>query len=386
MNFDVGVLGVGSMGSMALWRLARRGAKVIGFEQFGVPHEHGAAGGETRIFRTAYREGREYVDLLRRARDLWRELEAESGLSLLNLNGFVTIGPETEEIMRGLKACMVDLELDGEFLSGAEVNRRYPALNAREDEVAIIDKAGGLLKPELSVVAAASVAERLGASLLRCCEVTSVESSRDGVWVRTSLGDYLVGKLIVAAGGWVSKFLPAGLIEPHRCGLSWFLAKEPGLFGPDLFPSSNRRVDGVDITMFSSQDGTTVKSSINGSIEKLGHPSENRFVEKREERRLSAIVGSTYPKLWPDPIRSGSYLEGFTPDNHAIVGELDMMPNVVVACGFSSHGFKMASAVGSALADLALDGKTDMPVTHLSTRRPMVTEFLSRSQGSPRAA
>lgn len=63
MNADVAVIGLGSMGSMTIWQLARRGVSVIGFEQFGIGHDRGAAGGDTRIFRTAYAEGAEYVPI-----------------------------------------------------------------------------------------------------------------------------------------------------------------------------------------------------------------------------------------------------------------------------------------------------------------------------------
>lgn len=92
MDAEVGIIGVGTMGSMAAWQLAKRDISVIGFEQFGIGHDRSAAGGESRLFRTAYMEGPEYVPLLFQARKLWRKLEEESGNSLLFLNGGLMIG------------------------------------------------------------------------------------------------------------------------------------------------------------------------------------------------------------------------------------------------------------------------------------------------------
>jgi sarcosine oxidase len=74
-RFDAIVVGVGGMGSAALFELARCGRRVLGLERFSVPHEFGSSHGLTRIIRLAYYEDPAYVPLLRRAYELWRELE-----------------------------------------------------------------------------------------------------------------------------------------------------------------------------------------------------------------------------------------------------------------------------------------------------------------------
>ena len=85
--YDVIVVGVGGLGSAALFHLARRGLRVLGIERFGVPNEQGSSHGVTRIIRLAYYEDPSYVPLLRRAYALWRELEAEAGERLLHITG-----------------------------------------------------------------------------------------------------------------------------------------------------------------------------------------------------------------------------------------------------------------------------------------------------------
>ena len=74
----VAVVGVGTMGSQAAWRLAARGAEVVGYDRFAPGHDRSAAGGETRIFRSAHFEDTRYVPLLQHADTLWEQLQQES--------------------------------------------------------------------------------------------------------------------------------------------------------------------------------------------------------------------------------------------------------------------------------------------------------------------
>ena len=90
--YDVIVLGLGGMGSAALYHLARRGLRVLGLERFDLVHEHGSSHGLTRIIRLAYWEHPTYVSLLRRAYELWRELETLAGERLLHITGSIDAG------------------------------------------------------------------------------------------------------------------------------------------------------------------------------------------------------------------------------------------------------------------------------------------------------
>src|SRR5437867_1498019 len=88
-RYDVVVVGVGGMGSAAAYQLARRGRSVLGLERFDVPHELGSSHGLTRIIRLGYFEHPDYVPLLRRAYELWRELERDARDQLLYVRGIV---------------------------------------------------------------------------------------------------------------------------------------------------------------------------------------------------------------------------------------------------------------------------------------------------------
>src|SRR4029078_4265532 len=87
------VVGVGGMGSATCYELARRGVRVLGLEQFGIAHDRGSSHGYTRMILMAYYEHANYVPLLRRAYEKWREMEAVSGENILHITGGIYAGP-----------------------------------------------------------------------------------------------------------------------------------------------------------------------------------------------------------------------------------------------------------------------------------------------------
>ena len=93
MSYDSIVIGVGGMGSAALYYLAQAGLRVLGIEQFDLVHDRGSSHGHTRVIRQAYFEHPDYVPLLLAAYEQWRALEDASGDSLLHQIGLVEIGP-----------------------------------------------------------------------------------------------------------------------------------------------------------------------------------------------------------------------------------------------------------------------------------------------------
>jgi sarcosine oxidase len=96
----------------------------------------------------------------------------------------------------------------------------------------------------------------------------------------------------------------------------------------------------------------------------------DRSVPDRLLAPIRAAVAALLPGLIPDPVRIGAYLDGYTADHHAAVGRAPGLPNTLLACGFSGHGFKLAPAIGLALAELATDGRTGLPIQHLDPARP----------------
>ncbi|TMG27805.1 MAG: FAD-dependent oxidoreductase, partial [Chloroflexi bacterium] len=162
---DVAVVGLGAMGSMAAWRLASRGARVIGFDRYEPPHAMGSSHGQSRIIRSAYYEGPGYVPLVREAFELWRALERESGESLLTMTGALMIGPPDSELVSGSLLSAREWGLEHEVLQPADVHRRFPRYRLRDDEIAVYDIAAGFVRPEKGVAAALGRARALGAAI-----------------------------------------------------------------------------------------------------------------------------------------------------------------------------------------------------------------------------
>src|SRR5690349_13020347 len=147
-SFDTIVIGIGGMGSAALWQLARRGQKVLGIERFDLGHAMGSSHGVNRIIRLAYFEHPNYVPLLRRAYEVWRETEQLAGEQLLFVTGGLDAGREHERVVKGsLKACK-EHDLPHELLTAAEVNRRFPGYRLPDGYAAVYQADAGFVASE----------------------------------------------------------------------------------------------------------------------------------------------------------------------------------------------------------------------------------------------
>jgi len=370
---DVGVLGTGTMGAMTLWRLARRGIHAVGLEQLAPGHDQSAAGGETRIFRTAYLEGPQYVPLLQEAFTLWRELEAESGRRLLTLNGGLMIGEPGSPAINNLLESIRTFGLSHEILDAPAARDRYPQHRIRDNEITVLDRQAGFLRPELAVLLAAASAERAGATVERYTRIEAIEPDNSGVTVRAGGEERRFNRVVVAAGAWSGRLLPqlASRIQLQRIVLTWYAARQPELFNHERFPIFIRRsTDDIDMSGMPSVDGAGVKIGSKITHSPVPDPDKlNRTVAAADLEPVRDAVARLLPDLYPDPIRVSTYMDGYTPDGHGLVGALPGTDRVIVLAGFSGHGFKMSPVIGDIAADLIIDGKTNRSIDHLAPDR-----------------
>lgn len=367
------MIGGGTMGSMTLWSLARAGLAAIGFEQYTLGHDRSAAGGESRMFRAAYREGPQYVPMLLRARDLWRELEAETGRCLFTETGGLMIGDAASADIRSVIASAERFRLPHEVLDDSAMAARYPQhLRLLPGEIAILDRMAGVIRPEFAVLSAARRAQQLGATIYERTQVSAVEPDAAGVTVRAGNQEYRVGQAVLAAGPWTGRFARglARLITTRRVIMTWHMASRPAAYHPDRFPVTIRNSDGVHISAFPSLDAGSVKIAVSASFTDLPGPDDlDRNVDPASLTCVSDAVARFLPGLDPRPIRVSAYMDGYTPDGHALVGAQQATPNVWLLGGFSGHGFKLSPAIGQAIADLIRHGTTDLPIAHLDPAR-----------------
>jgi sarcosine oxidase len=369
--YDAIVVGIGGMGSAAAYHLARRGARVLGLEQFGIAHDRGSSHGKTRIIRQAYYEGPDYVPLLVRAYDLWHALEREAGTQLLTTTGALYVGAPEVAHIAGAELSARTHGIPYEMLSPEEIRARYPVLRPRDGTVGLYEFKAGILVPEQCVAAHADLARRHGADLRTNEAVVSWTGGRDGVSVRTSRGTHEGGALVVTAGPWTAAVLrdvPLP-IRVERVVLYWF---EPRARHQELarLPVYGWDVGDVHAYGFPYLEGQGVKVAFHQIYQEATTPETiRRTVGEDEKARMREFLAGFIPDAAGGLAASATCMYSNTPDLHFIIDRHPAHESVVFAGGFSGHGFKFCPVVGEVLADLALRGETGLPITLFAVNR-----------------
>ena len=375
MTHDVIVAGLGGMGSAAAYQLAGRGQRVLGLERFSPAHDRGSSHGRSRIIRQAYFEGSEYVPLLLRAYELWEQLEEETGQRLMTLTGGLMIGREDGELVSGSVRSAEEHGLPYEMLDATEIRRSFPAYAPAPETVALYEEKAGFVRPEETVKAHLDRASSSGADLRFGEPVLSWEASGDGVRVETPKSTYEAGRLVISPGAWAPQLL-ADLdlpLEVIRQVMFWYEPKnglEP--FLPERFPIFIwEPEDGNMFYGFPAQDADRgVKAAF---FRAGGVPTSpdtiDREVHEEEIGFLRAYLAEHVPELAGRCLDARACMYTNTPDEHFVISAHPEHPQVVIACGFSGHGYKFCSVVGEIVADLAIEGSTRHPIDLFSPAR-----------------
>lgn len=362
-RYDAIVIGLGGMGSASAYHLARRGRRVLGLEQFDLLHELGSSHGLTRIIRLAYHEDPSYVPLLRRSYELWHELEAEAGEPLLITTGSVEGGPEDGSMFHGALRAAELHDLPHEVLTGAELRRRYPAYAGFDDALRVVwQPDGGFLLAERSVLAHVKGALAAGADLRFRSPVTAWEPTAGGaVRVVAEGAEFEADRLVVCAGAWAGRVVPqlAGVVAPERQVLAWLRPTRPELFEPDRFPVFILDVDEGSFYGFPVHDVPGFKFGWYHHFREPIDPDDpDRSTRPDDEAALRRFAERYFPDGAGATLMLKTCLFENSPDEHFIVDRLPDAPQVIVAAGFSGHGYKFCSVIGEVMADLAIDGAT----------------------------
>jgi sarcosine oxidase len=376
MTYDVIVVGVGGMGSATVYHLARRGLKVLGLEQFDIPNELGSSHGVSRIIRLAYAEHPNYVPLLRRAYELWRELENRVGERLLIITGGIDAGDENSATVKGsLSSCAIH-DLPYECLDATALTRRFPGYRLASGMVGVYQPDAGFLLPERCIVAHVAAAQQLGAEVHARERVISWSAEQNGIVVTTDRGTYCARKMVVTAGPWARTIVPTlqELAVPERQVMIWTQPLRPECFEVGAFPVFNME----------AHEGRFYGFPVFGvpgfKLGKYHHRSErvddlermNRECDVEDEEVLRAGISRYFPDANGPTIAMKTCLFTNSPDEHFILDLLADCPQVAVAAGFSGHGFKFCSVIGEIMAELILDGSARLDIAMFQLGRPML--------------
>jgi sarcosine oxidase len=364
-SYDAIVLGVGGMGSAALFELARRGRRVIGLEQYDPGHDQGSSHGHTRIIRQAYYEGPDYVPLVRRAYERWYDLEQRLGRRLLTECPCLSLGRPDSEVVAGVRLSAAQHALPVEDLTAADLRRRFPAFRFGDDVVGVLERTAGFLAVEDCVRGHVEAALALGAELKAGEAALSWSAQGDGVEVRTRRDTYAAARLIVTAGPWAGRLL-AGLGVPltvMRQVPLWFEPGDAAAFRRDRFPVFIAEVAEGYFYGLPMVDPAGVKVARHyGAAELAGPEGVSREPTDADEPPVRAFLRAHLPGADGPRRRASVCLYTLTPDRHFVIDLHPEHPQVALACGFSGHGFKFSAAVGEVLADLAEEGRTPWPI------------------------
>ncbi len=358
---DAIVVGVGGMGSAAVYHLARRGVDVLGLERFDIPNAEGSSHGVNRIIRLAYWEDPAYVPLLRRAYELWRALELERGERLLYITGSVDAGPPGSATLDGALRSSRLHGLPHELLSAAALAERFPAYRLPDEMQAVYQPDGGFVLSEQAICAHVAAAQSLGARVHAREGVRGIRHDADGFLVETERETYRAKRLVLTAGPWLAKLAPelAPFAVPERQVLLWAQPKRPELYALGRFPVFNMEGDDGRFYGFPVFGVPGFKFGRYHHLDEEQDPDRvDREIHPRDEEVLRAAIRRYFPEADGPTMSLRTCLFTNTPDGHFLLGLHPATPHLAIAGGFSGHGYKFASVMGEVLAELVLNGKS----------------------------
>ncbi|WP_173009968.1 N-methyl-L-tryptophan oxidase [Mycolicibacterium sp. P9-64] len=349
-HYNAIVVGLGAWGSAALAHAAGRGLTVLGLDQFTPPHTRGSHHGNGRVIRMASPEGAFYTPIMRRAYELWHQLEADTGIQVLTTVGGVYAAPSDDEMIWGALDSYRGNDIAHEVLDVTAARTRFPWLHVKDGETVVHEPGTGRLHPERAIVAHQQLARSRGADIRSSLGMLDWKQIDDRVEITTSEGVYTTDRLIMTLGSWA----------PHQLRLDLPLVVERQYFGVyDVRdvpgPLTMISLPSADAEAFYGlpEEGRTFKvalhhGGITGATEEL--PT---VVTDEEKQTLRGYVADRLPQFPSEPLQWTTCKYTNTPDRHFVLTRHPDAPSVIVGAGCSGRGFKFASFIGEALADLA---------------------------------
>ncbi len=355
-SFDIAVVGLGAVGGAAMLAGARAGVKVIGFDRFAPPHVFGSTHGETRIVRAAIGEGIVYTPFALRSFELWDQLSAETGESLVTRCGLLLLGGVLPHAMHA-PVDFMETTIDAarahriphEILSGAQTRARFPAYSRFDGDRAYFEPGAGMAYPERTVAAQIKRAKELGAQIRLNTPVLSIAKDGDAVTVQTQTETIHAAHVVLAAGAWTPGFLPpsqANRLTVTRQTLHWFAPPpNPSAYEPQRMPVFIWD-DLYGFPMATPGGGVKIATE---TLDAVVHPDNApREITRNDIDIVTPRVRAAFPELGAH-MRGATCLYTATPDFNFWAGHHPDIPRVTIVSACSGHGFKHAAALGEAV-------------------------------------
>ena len=369
--YDTIIIGAGGMGSAATYHLAKAGADILTLEQFQHGHTLGSSHGENRIIRFFY-DKYFYSELMKAAYEEWRNLEQASGISLLYISGSVNIGEKGNQYAQAIRRSLDRADVEYEEWDKSLLKERFPQFNVTEDMDILWQQDTGFLHANECVSTQLQMAEQLGARIHQNTEVTSIDWQVDIPTVYTKEHKYQAKKIIITAGAWTSFLLkeldlPLTVTKQQVC---YYKPTNAESFQPNRFPvftevtSENEFMYGMP---YFGKKG--VKVARHGMGKTISPDSSDRSPDPEYTHHIDNYLRTRIPELGK-AYNAEACLYTETPDEDFIIDTHTHCPNILIAAGFSGHGFKFCSIVGRIMCELVLNGRTDFNISHFRIDRP----------------
>ncbi|AXB42446.1 N-methyl-L-tryptophan oxidase [Amycolatopsis albispora] len=378
------VVGLGGLGSAALYRLAADlGPGVLGLEQFELGHHRGASQDHSRIIRLAQHQP-EYAALARPAYQAWDEIEAESGQRIVTRTGGLVI--EDREARRaaatgsrnieGYTAVFDRFGVDYELLDAAALVDRWPQFRVGGSEQALYQSESGIVDAAKANAVHIALARARGAEIRTHTKVHAVRPDGEGVAVVTDGGTILADRVVVAADAWTNQVLAGtGIQLPLtvlREQVTYYATPHLAEFAPGRFPvfmwHGHHNFYGFPVY---GEVATKLGQHMGGDETTADDRSFEPDPVRR--KRYAEFVDRHLPRFGGPELYSRTCLYTVPPDQNFVLDRLPAHPQIVVAIG-AGHAYKFAALIGGLLTDLALDRAPAHPIDAFTSTRPALTD------------
>ena len=377
-NYDIIVLGIGSMGSSSCYHLSKRGYKTLGIEQFDIPHNFGSHNGQSRIIRKAYFEHPSYVPLLEGAYRNWEILQKEYGEQIYFKTGLLYFGPEDHLIIKGSRRSADQYGIEINNFTNDEQKEKYPQFKIPETFVNMLEKDAGFITPERAIIAFTKLAQNYGAKIKTNEKAVKWYKKEDSIIVQTNRSVYRCKKLVISVGAWMSELSNISDFKVTKQILAWAKPKKWEDFTLKSFPcwtyadnSTKGMFYGFPILPSSiSHDGYQgLKFAHHFKGEETDPNNVDRKVSKNQEEELLEAIQKFIPKGIESIHTSKTCLYTYSKDDDFIIDHHPTNEDVIITAGFSGHGFKFTSVVGEIVTDLVEKDNSDYPIEFLKLKR-----------------
>ena len=385
-SYDLIVVGLGAMGSAALYQAAKAGHNVLGIDRYAPPHEFGSSHAETRVTRLAVGEGPEYLPLVARTHEIWRELAVETGEQLLYQSGGYIIAQSNasntgdshwDRFVQRTADVAGQANIPFEIRTPAEVRQHIPNVLIRDKDEAGYEPSGGVVLSERAIATQLKLAHTLGATTQLNEPVVDIIFNADSVTVVTEHDRYQAEKVIISAGAWMRDFLPApkkDLLRVTRQVVYWFEVEDAAVFSTDRFPFllwlGDTTEDYMGIFPMAPNTMPGIKLLTEQFHTATDPVSVSRAVTQAEiDHFYHEFVARKLRGVTPNCIKAAVCLYTNTPDEHFLIDFHPDSDRVVVASPCSGHGFKHSAAIGEAMVQLAMTGKSEIDLSSFGLGR-----------------